>query len=226
MVGAPGSGYNGITVGALQNDGSNNYNAVAGFSSRGPNDYRDPAQTVLAATARRAAVDVVAPGTNLTSAFYGGQTGGNDASLAGSRRLGGPAFYTGGLNGTSFAAPITAGAVTLMHQAAAGEGLPADAEDTRVIKANLMNAARKIPGWSNAQVAHPNGNGGVRTTDALDMTSGAGAVDLTRTWTQFTQGQTDIAGTARRRDRPRPSAGTSASVDLGGNNDVVDHHAP
>ena len=49
-------------------------------------------------------------------------------------------------------------AVALMHQAAAGEGLPADAEDTRVIKANLMNAARKVPGWSNGQLSHPNGN--------------------------------------------------------------------
>ena len=219
MVGAPGSGYNGITVGALQNVG-NVYDTVAGFSSRGPNDYRDPTQSVLANVARRAAVDVVAPGTTLTGAFYGGQTGGNDSSLSGSSASGTPTSYSGGLNGTSFAAPVTAGAVALMHQAAVGEALPADAEDTRVIKASLMNAARKIPGWSNGQTPHPNGNGGVRTTDALDMTSGAGAIDLTRTWDQFTQGQTDIPGLVG--GITTETVGWDfGSVNLGANNDVL-----
>lgn len=221
MVGAPGSGYNGITVGALQNDGANNYNTVATFSSRGPSDYADPTHgTTLAATARRATVDVVAPGTSLTSAFYGGQSGGNDPQQPGSAASGGPTSYSGGLNGTSFAAPITAASVTLMHQAAAGLALPADAEDTRVIKANLMNAARKIPGWSNGQVAHPNGNGGVRTTDALDMTSGAGAIDMNRTYTQFTQGQTDILGTVGG-VTPQTIGWDYGIANLGGNNDVV-----
>jgi len=76
------SGYNAISVGALENDGSNNYDTVAAFSSRSPNDYFDPGNGTI--TDVRAAVDIVAPGTDLTLAFYGGQTGGNDASLAGS----------------------------------------------------------------------------------------------------------------------------------------------
>ncbi len=192
-VGSPGSGYNGITVGALQNNGSNVYDAIASFSSHGPQDFQNGAGTTVSLA--RAPVDIAAPGTSLTSAFYGGQTGGNDAVLSGSTPSGGPSSYSGGLNGTSFAAPITAGCVSLMHDAAATLGLPVDAEDTRVIKANLLNGAAKIPGWNNGQATHPNGNGGVLTTQSLDYFSGAGAVDMTRTYSQYLQGQTDIAGT-------------------------------
>lgn len=194
---SPGSGYNGITVGALENDGANNYVAIASFSSRGPQAYADPVNGFIPHTvAQRAAVDIAAPGTNLTSAYYGGTTGGNDASLAGSPSggAGGPNWYTLAVQGTSFSAPITAGGAALMHDAAVDNVLPVDAEDTRVVKANMLNAAAKIPGWSNAQVAHVNGNGGVRTTQALDFASGAGALDLDRTHTQYLTGQTDIAG--------------------------------
>ena len=198
-VGAPGAGYNNITVGALQNDGANNYVSVANFSSRGPQAYADPVNGFIPHTAaRRCAVDIVAPGTNLTSAYYGGTTGGNDASLAGSPNgnPGGPNWYTFSVQGTSFSAPITAAGAALMHDAAVDKALPPDAEDTRVVKANMLNAAWKIPGWSNAQAAHPNGNGGVRTTQALDFASGAGALDLDRTHTQYLSGQTDLPGMA------------------------------
>ena len=195
MVGAPGSGYNSITVGALQNNGANVYSSVASFSSRGPQDYRQPGLTVLAATARRAAVDIVAPGTSLTSAHYGGQSGGNDPSLSGSSNSPGNNLYAGGLAGTSYSSPIVAGGVALMHDAALALNLPQDARDGRVIKANLLNAAAKIPGWNNGQTAHSNGNGGVVTTQALDFVSGAGALDLTRTYDQFLSGVTDITGT-------------------------------
>jgi hypothetical protein len=221
MVGAPGSGYNGITVAALANNGSNQYLAVASFSSRGPQDYRDPINGhILAATAQRAPVDIAAPGSQLTSAFYGGQTGGNDPSRPGSVNSPGIDFYSGNLQGTSFASPITAGGVALMHQAAASLGLSVNAEDTRIIKATMLNAATKIAGWNNAQVAHPNGNGGVRTTRALDFASGAGALDLARTYTQFTQGQADISGM---------TGGTTTqvigwdygSVNTGGQTDIV-----
>lgn len=221
MVGAPASGYNVISVGALANNGSNEYDTVAVFSSRGPQDYRDPNVTVLAATARRAAVDIVAPGHRLMAAHYGGQTGGNDASLSGSGPLSiGPAFYNPDIQGTSFAAPVVAGSVSLMHHAAQGLGLPTDARDTRVIKATLINAARKIPGWNNGQVPHPNGNGGVRTTDALDMVSGGGALDMDRTWYQYTQGQTDIPGLAG--GVTSEALGWDyAVVNLGGATDIV-----
>ncbi len=220
-VGSPGAGYNGITVGALQNDGANNYSSVASFSSRGPQDYGDPTNGLIAYTvSQRAAVDIVAPGTNLTSAFYGGQTGGNDASLSGSANTPGVNLYNGGVAGTSFASPITAGGVALMHSAAVQKALPANAEDTRVIKAALLNAASKIAGWSNGQVTHPNGNGGMRTTQALDFASGAGALDLDRTYTQYVEHQTDLAGMAGG-STADPIGWDYASVALLGQTDTV-----
>lgn len=192
-ISAPGAGFNNITVAALQNDGLNGYTSVASFSSRGPQDYGDANGTI---TGVRAAIDIAAPGTNLTTASYGGQTGGNDASLAGSdpTYVGLTNLYWSNIAGTSFAAPIVAGGVALMKGAAKAEDLPVTALDTRVVKAALQNAATKIPGWNNGQVAHANGNGGVRTTQALDWASGAGALDLDRTFDQYLSGQTDIAG--------------------------------
>lgn len=198
-VGAPGAGYNNITVGALANDGADVYDSVAAFSSRGPQDYGDPVNMLVADTvAMRAAVDIAAPGDTLTSAYYGGETGGNDPAVGGLANgpAGGPTFYSGFIAGTSFAAPITAGGVALMHNGATTMGLPADSHDTRVIKANLLNAADKIPGWDNGQSPHGNGNGGVTTSQSLDFASGAGALDLDRTFDQFLLGQSDIAGTS------------------------------
>jgi hypothetical protein len=217
-VGSPGAGYNNITVGALANNGANVYNAVAGFSSRGPQDYGDPATGLVAGV--RAAVDIAAPGDSITSAFYGGQTGGNDISLAGSANVPGAALYSGGIAGTSFSAPITAGGVALMHDAAITLGLPGDSRDTRVIKANLLNGADKIPGWTNGQVPHGNGNGGVSTTQALDFNSGAGALDLDRTFDQYLMGETDLAGTTGGAT-PQSIGWDFAEVSLGGNTDVV-----
>ena len=116
-VGSPGAGYNAITVAALQNDGANNYSSVASFSSRGPQDYYDPVNGTVRGV--RAAVDIAAPGTDLTSAYYGGQTGGNNPTLPGSPSgvPGGPSFYSGGLAGTSFSSPIVAGAASLVDSA-------------------------------------------------------------------------------------------------------------
>ena len=52
-----------------------------------------------------------------------------------------------------------------------------NSRDARVIKAVLMNSADKIPGWNNGEIPHPNGFGGVRTTQSLDYNSGAGAMN-------------------------------------------------
>ncbi len=73
--------------------------------------------------------------------------------------------------------------------------LPDTSRDTRVVKANLLNSARKISSWDNGQVPHPNGNGGVVTTQALDFKAGAGALDLDQTFTQYLTGQNDLTGT-------------------------------
>ncbi len=216
----PASGYNGISVGALQNDGLNHYDSIASFSSRGPNNYRDPTQTVISTIARRATIDIVAPGTDLFSALYDGQTAGNDPSFPGSQppHAGSDSYKL--FAGTSASSPIVAGGVTLMHQAAAAQIASADAEDTRVIKANLINAARKVSGWSNNQTPHPNGNGGVRTTDALDMVYGGGALDLNRTYHQYLEGQADLPGMAGG-STPQTVGWDYGSVNLGGNTDVV-----
>jgi hypothetical protein len=196
-VGFPASGYNSISVGALQNNGSNVYNTVANFSSRGPQNYSDPENGTTANA--RTVVDIVAPGTNLQAAFYGGQTGGNDTTLTGSEDSGSnPNSYTSSVAGTSFAAPIVAGAVALVKSASyntpelAGN---AASRDTLVVKSVLMNSADKTLGWNNGQVG--NAQGGVNTTQALDFAAGAGALNLDRAFDQYlTAGTRDVLGLA------------------------------
>ncbi|MCF7838815.1 MAG: S8 family serine peptidase, partial [Candidatus Marinimicrobia bacterium] len=208
-VGGMAAGYNSISVGALGSDTATPpYDTVASFSSRGPNDF-------VVATSRlngqysvtpRPAVDLVAPGQNLVLAHYNGQTGGNGAVLPGSPAWGGSTtatnLYLSGLQGTSFASPMVAGGAALLI----GAGLEAydgnaQAIDARVIKAVLMNAADKIPGWDNGQALDPQ-SGLIVTYQALDYTSGAGALDLDATFDQYLplslDGQAataDVAGT-------------------------------
>src|SRR5262249_17712367 len=50
--------------------------------------------------------------------------------------------------------------------------------------------------WNNGQVAHPNGNGGVFTTQGLDNRVGTGRINLAAAYDQFLTGTTDIAGTS------------------------------
>lgn len=191
-VGSPGSGYNGITVAALQNVG-NVYDSVAGFSSRGPMPFSFPDGTLVQGV--RAAVDIAAPGTTLTSAFYGGQTGGNNPSLANSVPSGGPNFYSGGLGGTSFSAPIVAAGAALLVSGSRQDAQLAgndNARDARVIKAALLNSADKITGWNNGQSVV---GGVVTTTQSLDWASGAGALNLDRAFDQYlAAGTRDVPG--------------------------------
>ena len=113
-VGGPASGYNVIAVGTTQTVNTvSDFTQVADFSARGPNDYYDPVHGTV--TGVRAAVDIVAPGTTLAAAFYGGQSGGNGPTLPNPD----PAnlatdLYSYPLAGTSFAAPIVSGAVSLL----------------------------------------------------------------------------------------------------------------
>ena len=185
--GSPG-GYNAIIVGALAASG-NNYNSVASFSSRGPVPYSDPLGNFVPNA--RARVDIVAPGENITLARYGGATGGNTGG--GDPTGGAINQYQGGVFGTSEASAIVAGGATLLNDVAydryAGN---ARSHDGEVIKAVLLNSARKISGWSNAQAV--GGDGVLRTTQALDYVSGAGALDLDTAFVQFTAGTNDLAG--------------------------------
>jgi hypothetical protein len=63
------------------------------------------------------------------------------------------------------------------------------------VKSVLMNSADKTIGWNNGQVSHPNGNGGVLTTQGLDNRVGTGRMNLAAAYDQFLTGTTDIAGT-------------------------------
>ena len=173
-VGSPAAGFNGISVGALTGDtGPNPFSTVATFSSRGPNDFYNPV-THITLSHVRAAVDIAAPGDNLTLAFYGGLTGGHihgaDPTVGEFQGQ----YYIPDMGGTSFAAPIVAGAAALMVDAGKSFG-GGEINDPRVIKAIMMTAATKTPGWDNGQHLDA---GVIRTTQALDYVVGAGALNL------------------------------------------------
>jgi hypothetical protein len=141
-------------------------------------------------------VDIAAPGTNLTAAYYGGLTGGNSPLLGGLANgpAGGANWYTGQLQGTSFAAPIVAGGVALVDDAARAV-FPgnANSHDARVVKAALQNAADKDIFWTNNQQLL---GGVITTTQSLDWESGAGRMNLDRTYDQFLPGAVGgLAGT-------------------------------
>jgi hypothetical protein len=193
-VQGPASGYNCISVGALDNSGTNTntYDTIGYFSDRGPQSYSQPGGATV--TGVRAAVDLVAPGTQLVSAYYGGATGGNSGGTAD----GGPNYYSGGLAGTSFAAPIVAGGVALLNSAAYVKNLDSNAHDARVIRAVLMNSADKLSGWSNGQAVTSNANGvgglALSTTQSLDWILGAGRMNLSTAYDQYLSGDEDING--------------------------------
>lgn len=178
-VGSPAKAFNVISVGALANP--NSFDEIAEFSSRGASDFYNP---VTKTTIKNAmvGVDIVAPGTNIISAGY-------DESVEISERISDNYYY---YNGTSFSAPIVAGAVALLVDTskileadanAVERGWSAKARDSRVIKAVLLNSAKKPQGWSNnSQLV----NGTLVTTQALDYAYGAGILDVNKAFSQYT----------------------------------------
>jgi hypothetical protein len=199
-VGSPGSDYNAITVGALSP--ANAYDVAAGFSSRAPQDfgYIDENNATVTVAGVRAAVDVSAPGFSLVAAFYGGQNGGNNTSLANSSDQGSnPAAYSNGISGTSFAAPLVAGGASLV--ASAAKTLPSlsanpAAAQSVVVKALLLNGADKTSGWDNGQQTVTVGSDTfLRTTQSLDWATGTGRMNLDATFDLQFNGQTDVPGT-------------------------------
>jgi len=188
-VQGPGSGYNILTVGALNN--ANNFNTVASFSSRSPQTFSGGGITVNGV---RAAVDLVAPGSLVTTAYYGGQTGGNNTSLSGSTNLGTNDNAYTNVSGTSFAAPIVAGGAALVYSAAKtlpGLSNNAEATENMVVKALLLTGADKTSGWSNGQFVT---NGITTTTQSLDWAAGAGRMNLDKTYDIQVNGQTGVGG--------------------------------
>ncbi|MGA0846041.1 MAG: S8 family serine peptidase [Luteolibacter sp.] len=197
-VGAPGAGYNALTVGAL--GGANDYDTIATFSSRGPQSfgYQDENGAVVSVAGVRAVVDIVAPGESLVSAFYGGQTGGNNTSLAGSVDQGSVSnVYSNGIAGTSFSSPIVAGGASLLNSAA--KTLPelsanSSATESMVIKALLLTGADKPSGWSNGLQMTAGENAHLQTTQSLDWNLGAGALNLATAFDLQIGGQIDVLG--------------------------------
>ena len=96
--------------------------------------------------------------------------------------------YTTLSNATSLAAPLTAGtAALLLQKAQQDETLHAALSDTPVncvIKAVLMNAARKLPYWHKGAVTEEDD-----LFAPLDRLQGAGALDAARALAQFTAGK-------------------------------------
>jgi len=83
--------------------------------------------------------------------------------------------------GTSFAAPIVAGAAALMIDAGKSYGV-AEMTHPLVIKSVMMASASPTVGWDNGQFQ----DGTVtRTLQALDLASGAGALDLQQAHTIY-----------------------------------------
>lgn len=190
-VGAPGAGYNGITVGSL---GGSGFMTPSSFSSRGAVDFYNP-QTSTTLTGVRNAVDIAAPGELGVLAAYLGPTGGL-APLTNITQDPSPNdLYFFNQDGTSFASPTVAGGVALMKDAAKGIWfVPETALDSRVVKAVLMATADRTEGWNNGQATV---GGVVRTTQALDAATGAGALNLTTAGLTYVNSPTmDIAGTA------------------------------
>ena len=195
-VGAPGAGYNSIAVGALSGA---DYDAVASFSSRGPMDFGYyGANGFVRTEGVRAGVDLSAPGTDLTSAFYGGQTGGNNESLTNSTDLGTNSdAYSSSINGTSFAAPLVAGGAALV--ASAAKTLPGLSDDpfashSQVVRALLMTGADATSGWDNGmELIHVGGDAVWSTSQGLDWAAGAGRMNLDRTFELQVNGQRNVA---------------------------------
>jgi hypothetical protein len=195
QVATPGAAYNLLTVGSVAYDGGA-YDIPSAFSSGGPNDYSDPNRYI---SGGRQVVDIVAPGENISAAYYGGETGGNRPQLGGSPSgpIGAPDWYTHSTSGTSYSSPTVAGSVALLYDASyANFPSNINARDARVMKAVVMNSAAKTLNWNNGQTPNPNGSGGVVTTQALDNRVGAGRIDLNRAFDQFLSGTTDVPGTA------------------------------
>jgi hypothetical protein len=208
-VGGPASGYNTISVGAL--DGPTNYSTVASFSSRGPlsTAWYDGTNTSVygGGVASRARVDLLAPGSDIVMPI---QITSNSIS-----------YY--GISGTSFATPLVAGGASLLNSTAKSyfsASITNAATRSEVIKAVLLNSADKISGWDNGQQIV---GGVITTTQALDWAMGAGRMNLNAAFEQYTTSAVITTGseiTQTGFTAPIQTAGWAfGTAALGGHND-------
>lgn len=174
IVSTPGSGFNNISVGSL---GGMSFLTPSSFSSQGFTDFHNP-ETGITHSGVRAAVDISAPGERLFLAAYLGNSGSIGAALPGVVQQPSPTDqYFLNMDGTSYSAPIVAGGIALLKDAAKTDPFVnhlgnSDAFDTRVIKSVIMAGSRETEGWNNGQ------NAMNVTTQVLDARAGAGSLDL------------------------------------------------
>jgi hypothetical protein len=191
-VSGPGTAFNALAVAALGTDLTlPKYNTIADFSNTGPNDFYNPV-TGVTTHGVRAAVSIAAPGTDLILPAYTGATGTNSAGTLFDTSGFAPEdlnrLYFVGAAGTSFSSPIVAGGAALLVDAGYANFNGGPAVDGRVIKAVLLNSARKTPGWTNNTVLT---NGALTTAQGLDWNVGAGALDLNAAYDQYLSGTTN-----------------------------------
>lgn len=187
-VSFPAAGYNSIAVGSL---GGPSFLQASEFSSRGMVDFYNP-QSGVTLTGVRAAVDLAAPGERFALAAYLGNSGTYGASPELAVYVQEPSptnLYFLNEDGTSFAAPMVAGAISLLKDAAKTLlDTNGNAMDSRVVKSVLMAGSQKTIGWNNGQDAmHV-------TTQALDLATGAGALDLVGAANVYYFGTQDVPG--------------------------------
>ncbi len=188
--------YNAITVGAVGN--FPDYDKIAEFSSRSPSDFYNPTNGEIIKNVR-AAVDIVSIGENVVVAAYDA----SDPTETGIAQIS---------NGTSFSAPMVAGTAALMvslskdlesREDFVSAGWSADARDSRVIKAVLLNSATKPSDWTNGQVLKNGVNFNIEiegvsgmyysssfdnvieTTQGLDFNYGAGILNADAALNQY-----------------------------------------
>ena len=190
-VATPARLSNSISVGALGNP--NSFNAIASFSSRGPVDFYnyDTGQTLSGV---RVGVDVVAPGQNIGVATY----------LTGNPSITGAYSYD---SGTSFAAPIVSGVVSLLYSDSYAKNRGEESRDARLMKAVIINSADKVSGWDNGQrvrnnvqvsgfngAANASFDNVIVTDQSLDYTYGGGALNAKAAYEQYAESSTWIMG--------------------------------
>lgn len=191
--GHPASGYNNITVGSL---GGADFLTPSEFSSRRMVDFYNP-ETGETISQARVAVDIAAPGEKMFLAAYLGATG-SLATVEDVVQDPSPTdLYFLNMDGTSFSAPIVSGGIALLKDVVHSyEGtifeMASTTLDTRVVKSVLMAGAKRTNGWDNQQADQ---DGVITTTQALDLATGAGALDLETTANIYLLAETeDLAG--------------------------------
>ncbi len=176
----PGMNYNGIAVGGL----NARMTSIASYSSNNstPGELRKP--DLVAPSEYVLAPMAIDTNNDGTANDFDRRLTGVDARVFASADN--SYSRTGSISGTSFAAPHVAGVAALMSQMQRenrGGGFDADSDDSRVVKAVLLNTATRrgfTDSGGNAWRQRTNGSvvgAGYTVTESLDRELGAGMVN-------------------------------------------------